>query len=300
MKKFDYNLARYLKYLIEYRSVTHAAEELGVAVSTVSYSLSRLRREFNDPIMINSRTGLIPTALALKINQDFSAAIDLIDSALLAGPKGYSQEERVVINTGTLIQHWFNFQFLNMDTSKPDSMLRIHFVDHNYNADERLIKLRNREVDIDIGAKLPADRSLVAHFLGAFPFKILLRQSHPRIADNITYDDWMREQHILWDWGKHGMFLMQGTTALNENLKKRTIPIETMSTLNIVTLVANSDYLTVFPVFMEEILLKQFNVQMLPSPFPIDGSISIYAYTHKKMASNLSVNKCIDILTKFH
>lgn len=296
MKNFDCNLARYLKYLIEYRSVTHAAEELGVAVSTVSYNLSRLRREFNDPIMVNSRAGLIPTALALKVNENFSAAIDLIDQALFSGAEGHSQEERLVINTGTLIQHWFNFHLMTMEKTQKEGMTYIHYIDHNYNTEERLIKLRNREVDIDIGAKLPADKSLLAYCLGVFPIKILLSLSHPRIGEEITDDDWVKEQHISWDAGKHGMVVMQGTNIFNENIAKTSVAIETMSTLNIVTLVANSDYLAVFPVFMQEMLLKQFKVKLLSSPFPINSSVSIYAYIHRQKASNTSVIKCIELL----
>ncbi|EKN3435407.1 LysR family transcriptional regulator, partial [Yersinia enterocolitica] len=65
MKKFDYNLVKLLQCLIEFRSVTRTAEELDVAISTVRHGLARLRREFNDLIVVNTKEGLVPTTLAI-------------------------------------------------------------------------------------------------------------------------------------------------------------------------------------------------------------------------------------------
>ncbi|CBY28137.1 TPA: LysR family transcriptional regulator [Yersinia enterocolitica] len=98
MKKFDYNLVKLLQCLIEFRSVTRTAEELDVAISTVRHGLARLRREFNDRIVVNTKEGLVPTTLAITLNSHFSSAANLIDNAIAAGKNSDSAQNSLTIN----------------------------------------------------------------------------------------------------------------------------------------------------------------------------------------------------------
>ncbi|CNC49264.1 TPA: LysR family transcriptional regulator [Yersinia enterocolitica] len=98
MKKFDYNLVKLLQCLIEFRSVTRTAEELDVAISTVRHGLARLRREFNDLIVVNTKEGLVPTTLAITLNSHFSSAANLIDNAIAAGKNSDSAQNSLTIN----------------------------------------------------------------------------------------------------------------------------------------------------------------------------------------------------------
>src|SRR5437588_508585 len=64
MTDLDLNLVRVLVLLYETGSVTGTAEALHVSQPTVSYSLGKLRRHFDDELFRRSRQGLRPTALA--------------------------------------------------------------------------------------------------------------------------------------------------------------------------------------------------------------------------------------------
>jgi DNA-binding transcriptional LysR family regulator len=67
LRRFDLNLLVVFDVLMAERSVTRAAERLGRTQSAVSHSLSRLREQFGDPLLIKAGARMQPTALALAL-----------------------------------------------------------------------------------------------------------------------------------------------------------------------------------------------------------------------------------------
>jgi LysR family transcriptional regulator, mexEF-oprN operon transcriptional activator len=67
LRRFDLNLLVVFDVLMTERSVTRAAERLGRTQSAVSHSLSRLREQFGDPLLIKGGARMQPTALALEL-----------------------------------------------------------------------------------------------------------------------------------------------------------------------------------------------------------------------------------------
>jgi DNA-binding transcriptional LysR family regulator len=67
MREMDLNLLRVFDALVELRSVTRAADRLGLTQSAVSHALGRLRRTVGDPLFVRWPGGLQPTARALEI-----------------------------------------------------------------------------------------------------------------------------------------------------------------------------------------------------------------------------------------
>ena len=72
MNNFDYfsldgHKLSVLLAVIEERSVTKAAERLGVTQSSVSHSLNKLRNTFDDPLFVRSGRNIVPTERALAL-----------------------------------------------------------------------------------------------------------------------------------------------------------------------------------------------------------------------------------------
>jgi DNA-binding transcriptional LysR family regulator len=67
LRRFDLNLLVVFDVLMFERSVTRAAERLGRTQSAVSHSLSRLREQFGDPLLIKGGMRMQPTAFALDL-----------------------------------------------------------------------------------------------------------------------------------------------------------------------------------------------------------------------------------------
>jgi DNA-binding transcriptional LysR family regulator len=67
LRRFDLNLLVVFDVLMTERSVTRAAERLGRTQSAVSHSLSRLREQFGDALLVKGGVRMQPTALALDL-----------------------------------------------------------------------------------------------------------------------------------------------------------------------------------------------------------------------------------------
>src|ERR1700730_17318266 len=67
LRRFDLNLLVVFEVLMTERNVTRAADRLGRTQSAVSHSLSRLRSQLGDSLLIKSGVRMQPTAFALDL-----------------------------------------------------------------------------------------------------------------------------------------------------------------------------------------------------------------------------------------
>src|ERR1700736_1599469 len=67
LRRVDLNLLVVFEVLMIERNVTRAAARLGRTQSAVSPSLSRLRRQLGDPLLIKAGARMQPTAFALDL-----------------------------------------------------------------------------------------------------------------------------------------------------------------------------------------------------------------------------------------
>lgn len=67
IKTLDLNLLKTLDALLDERSVTRAADRLGLTQPAVSGMLTRLRHSFDDPLFVRSQRGIIPTPRAQSL-----------------------------------------------------------------------------------------------------------------------------------------------------------------------------------------------------------------------------------------
>jgi len=82
MTEVDLNLLRVFDTLYELRSVTRAAERLGLTQSAVSHALRRLRDALDDPLFVRAPGGLQPTARAAEIAPGIREGLGQLRGAL--------------------------------------------------------------------------------------------------------------------------------------------------------------------------------------------------------------------------
>jgi len=78
----DLNLLRAFDALIAERSVTHAAERLSIGQPAMSAALARLRKLFNDPLLVREGRMVVPTPIAESLVGPISEALGLINASL--------------------------------------------------------------------------------------------------------------------------------------------------------------------------------------------------------------------------
>lgn len=82
LRRADINLMVIFETLMHERNVTRTAEKLFLGQPAVSAALNRLRKMFNDPLLIRVGSRMEPTAKAESIYRQLTPALDAMSSAL--------------------------------------------------------------------------------------------------------------------------------------------------------------------------------------------------------------------------
>ena len=82
MTNIDLKLLAVIGELHRTRSVSQAAERLALSQSTISMSLAKLRKHFNDPLFVRTSAGMEPTPHATELIRVLEKAEILLQSAL--------------------------------------------------------------------------------------------------------------------------------------------------------------------------------------------------------------------------
>lgn len=72
----DFAALRVLRLVHDYASFSRAAEVLGVTQSSVSYTVDRLRRAFDDPLFVRQGAGIVPTERCEEIVRTAARLVD--------------------------------------------------------------------------------------------------------------------------------------------------------------------------------------------------------------------------------
>lgn len=80
IQHLDLNLLKTLHVLLEELNVSRAATRLSLSQSAVSHALGRLRRYFNDPLLIKVQNGMTPTVMAEDLKAPLAHIIGSIQS----------------------------------------------------------------------------------------------------------------------------------------------------------------------------------------------------------------------------
>ncbi|MFP3397791.1 LysR family transcriptional regulator [Brevibacterium sp. H602] len=82
MASIDLTLLRTFNAIFETRNLTRAAHELCVTQPSVSYALSRLRKQLGDRLFVRTASGVEPTVRAEELYMVFARAVSEIDAAV--------------------------------------------------------------------------------------------------------------------------------------------------------------------------------------------------------------------------
>ena len=82
LRSFDVNLLVAFDALMQWRSVTRAAEQLHVSQSAVSHMLGRLRHALGDPLLVKHGNRMVATLRAEELHAGIRDGLGLVRSSL--------------------------------------------------------------------------------------------------------------------------------------------------------------------------------------------------------------------------
>ncbi|WP_336220481.1 LysR family transcriptional regulator [Citrobacter amalonaticus] len=297
---FDYNLIKYLVAIIETKSMTGAADVLDVAPSAVSYAVAKLRKSFNDPLFIRTINGVTPTAVAINLYERFKPILDAIVD--VSDGKNTIDDEiwnkrKVIIRTEPLSEFWVSHQLI-LSGIIPNEC-NVEFVQQRNDPDFRVSKIRNLEVDIDIGMSLYADRTIRAQEIFKYEVCIIANKAHPRIGDSITLDEFRQEKFVRLNNANYNLNIISGIEhILLDHVYD--IHLKSESMINLLLLCISYDYLTLFPRVYLPLVCELFPIKEVRCDFLQKKNFDLYAHIHSKNKNDMLLNKIISVCKNLH
>jgi DNA-binding transcriptional LysR family regulator len=86
LANLDLNLVVALRALLRARNVTHAGQEIGLSQPAMSAALGRLRRHFDDDLLVRIRNGYELTPLGLVLLEHAESACEILERVFAAQP----------------------------------------------------------------------------------------------------------------------------------------------------------------------------------------------------------------------
>ncbi|WMY72704.1 LysR family transcriptional regulator [Buttiauxella selenatireducens] len=299
-EKIELKSLKILNAVLECKSVTAAAEMLSVSPSSITYAINKLRDITTNPILTRSKSGVVPTTLAIDLNSRYVKAMSLINEGLditdTNTDSGHIKE--IVISTYTFFEFWLSMSLLRNGSLKKEGV-SLTFIPHPFTDEERTNNLRNRKVDIDIGTELPKDNSITVYKLLSSNTQAMVSQSHPTIKNQLTVDDWHSNEHVRWTRADYGMTSMVGdAVTLNDVRNYRNILVNTSSSLNMMLLCANSDNIMIIPRMFSSFLKTILPVNFFDIPFEVDIHSDYYLHFHNQSLNDININRVFSEINK--
>lgn len=251
--QLDLNLLKVFSALIEEGSATAAGERLGVAQSSVSHSLARLREALGDPLFVRSAHGLQPTPLALGLREPIARALrdlqDALDQHQVFQPSISTRTFNLLLtDVGEMI-------FLPPLMARIRSLApRIRLVTHQLPRQSYKQALENGEADLAIGQLPHGQTDLVQQLLWMEPFDGYARVGHP-FLENPSMEAFMAADHLIV--GRPAVSEMHMQRALGPRAAKRRVVLELRHYLPAAFVLAQTDLIAVLPRNLRE-FLKSF------------------------------------------
>ncbi|WP_342132752.1 LysR family transcriptional regulator [Hydrogenophaga sp. OTU3427] len=247
------------------RSVSRAGDNLGVAQSSISISLARLRRHFGDPLFVRTSDGMQPTPHATSLVVPVRQALELL--------RGITRQQ-AAFDPSKARQ---TFRICMTDITHlallPALMNRLCDVATGVNVEISHISaqtprmLESGEADLAVGFMPQLEAGFYQQKLFEQGFACVVRSAHPRIRSRFTQAMFKRENHVLVTAPGTGQNLVE--EELQRLGVQRNVALRLPNFLGIGGLVASTDLVVTVPRRVAETLVSIADVKAVPPPFTL-------------------------------
>jgi DNA-binding transcriptional LysR family regulator len=265
MTNIDLRLLTIVTELHRTRSVSQTADNLELSQSTVSMSLARLRKHFNDPLFVRTSSGMEPTPHALQLIGLLSHAESLLETAL---------EHHVVFDPAKSDRI---FRLCSTDIAKvtmlPKLMRQLKVRAPSVRIELREISektselLESGQLDLAVGFIPPLGAGFCQQRLFPERFVCALRTDHPRVGNRLTLDQFQAEDHLAVSTSGTGHGVVE--KALEEKHIRRKIGLRVPGFLGIASIITSTDCLVIVPAQLGNDLAASGEIKVLDLPFQV-------------------------------
>lgn len=265
MESLDLRLLAVFDQIHRTRSVSAAAEALGLGQPAVSVALARLRRHFGNPLFVRTSQGMEPTPFSDGLVEPVRAVLGALDQVL-----GYRSEfdpavaERSFRICMTDISQLVLLPRLWETLRLTAPGIRIEIIPM---AGDAARLLESGEVDLAVGFIPQLEAGFHQQTLFLQSFVCMVGRDHPRIGDSLSRAQFEAEDHaVVSSSGAAPAMLEREIVRLGI---QRRIVLKIPSFLSAAFVVEHTDLLLTVPQRLGDVLQGRGSFRILPVPFAL-------------------------------
>ncbi|ALM85700.1 LysR family transcriptional regulator [Bordetella sp. N] len=281
MKHPDLNLLTHFDALMTCRSVSRAAEQVGISQPAMSAALGRLRKLFNDPLLVRENTVWQPTPRGLDLLQEFQPLLSRWRRVTAAGDEEDFDPRRSTRTVSLYATDYMQFTLLprvlpGLTRDAPNIHLRV--------MPARLLHgmsmLDTNHVELLAGYFPDPSPNLRARFLYEEPAVCIVREQHPCLRRAWDLDAYLRYSHV--DLAAHTGYFSGAIDRLLQSLqRKRTVTATLSSYMVCPYVVAASDLIATMPLSIARATAARSGLVLLEPPLKLPP-LSVSLYWHER------------------
>lgn len=276
LKTFDLNTLVTLKVLLDEKHVTHAAEQLGLTQSAVSRTLSKLRAQFDDPLLVKSGKHLARTAKADRLYDPLNHILQQIKG--LIEPEAFdpaSTTGTIRIATSDYGTHTLLPRLTPLLTSAAPG-IRLIAVDWRSSL---LTELEENNVDLIIGEAKQPPPNIFQRRLASDDYICVIRQGHPK-QQAFSFEDYLSYNHIMVSPSGKGKSDIDH--LLEQQGYERNVVVKVPHFFAALEVIASTDFVTLLPRRFVRRYVDQQRFAIVDAPFEIP-SFEVSMFWHARM-----------------
>lgn len=281
-QEIDLKTLKIIHTIVTLGTVTKAAQKLKQSPGNISYQLGKARTQTGSHLFIRTRDGMKPDATALELSQryeNFTESKRSQDGISLSASR-----DNLKVNTWSLIEMMFAANMFGKEQLHPPC--RFIFKGYEAEPEERLMHLKNRDVDIDIGNKLPPDNGINAIKLFTTGVSVLVGNQNRPGDTPFSLQELRDARYAVWSTAPdYYSDSIDEANLVSELIQSRNVAVISGSMVNMVSLCANSDYIMLIPTIFTTMLERNFQVKCLPLPDELSLYHDCYLHYHPKLSA---------------
>lgn len=197
-RRLNLELLAHFEILMRERHVSRAASAMGIGQPAMSSALSRLREVFQDPLLIRTPSGMVPTERALQLERRVHQMMEMVDTVFaptqdIVDPR--TIEASISISAPDSIALFFMPTLMSYLRRHAPGLQIIVWPEDN----RRLRELLEDGV-CDIAINFIKEPPQMLRSAKLYPQRVscIVSRDHPEIRRNLTLDAYVRYPHVLW------------------------------------------------------------------------------------------------------
>jgi DNA-binding transcriptional LysR family regulator len=279
----DLNLLLLFHEAYSERSISRAAQKLGITQSAVSHSLARLRRHFQDDLLVRSGGRMVPTPRAETLATAVRELLDTLENRVLPLAQFEPHTAKkvftiVMSDMGELV-------------SLPPLMQALHHQApgcslHSLRlaTPDIIAALESGRAELAIANVFEPQSNIYQQTLYQHDYAVVACANHPRLQQGLTLKSYLTERHIVADTGSDDHL---HNTALQPQGLQREVAATVGGLMTIPWLLEGTDLLATVPTHLARVAGSKFNLRAFALPFPA-LPYAIKTYWHPRSNSDVA------------